>query len=138
MIRQQPLSTMTDTLFPVTTLFRSLPIVFPLELAQRHPQQPDALLDGQQRREDRLAHREQARAVEDRRGDRPCPRNRPEIGVAQLQRHRPSARVALGGAIPDDGARSEEHTSELQSLMRTSYAVLCWKKKIPKTNTSDR
>src|SRR3546814_9183803 len=32
-------------------------------------------------------------------------------------------------------ARSEEHTSELQSLMRTSYAVLCLKKKINKHNT---
>src|SRR3546814_3996812 len=28
-----------------------------------------------------------------------------------------------------DPSRSEEHTSELQSLMRTSYAVFCWKKK---------
>src|SRR3546814_9838340 len=28
------------------------------------------------------------------------------------------------------GTRSEEHTSELQSLMRISYAVFCWKKKI--------
>src|SRR3546814_5589049 len=41
------------------------------------------------------------------------------------------------------GARSEEHTSELQSLMRISYAVFCLKKKIKKTynttqnNTSD-
>src|SRR3546814_4685387 len=34
--------------------------------------------------------------------------------------------------------RSEEHTSELQSLMRISYAVFCLKKKIPKTqNSSD-
>src|SRR3546814_5364257 len=32
-------------------------------------------------------------------------------------------------AIRDDGARSEEHTSELQSLMRISYAVFCSKKK---------
>src|SRR3546814_1116598 len=32
--------------------------------------------------------------------------------------------------------RSEEHTSELQSLMRISYAVFCLKKKIPKKNTS--
>src|SRR3546814_4673254 len=31
------------------------------------------------------------------------------------------------------GARSEEHTSELQSLMRNSYAVFCLKKKIKKT-----
>src|SRR3546814_6331647 len=28
----------------------------------------------------------------------------------------------------EDGVRSEEHTSELQSLMRNSYAVFCWKK----------
>src|SRR3546814_7243562 len=35
--------------------------------------------------------------------------------------------VAIGRRI--DGARSEEHTSELQSLMRISYAVFCLKKK---------
>src|SRR3546814_10476796 len=34
-------------------------------------------------------------------------------------------------ALPLFGVRSEEHTSELQSLMRTSYAVFCLKKKIP-------
>src|SRR3546814_5461464 len=34
------------------------------------------------------------------------------------------------------GERSEEHTSELQSLMRISYAVFCLKKKINKTNTT--
>src|SRR3546814_2075090 len=33
-------------------------------------------------------------------------------------------------------ARSEEHTSELQSLMRISYAVFCLKKKINTTNTT--
>src|SRR3546814_1408160 len=33
--------------------------------------------------------------------------------------------------------RSEEHTSELQSLMRNSYAVFCWKTKTPKMTTSD-
>src|SRR3546814_2584460 len=33
------------------------------------------------------------------------------------------------GARGDDGMRSEEHTSELQSLMRISYAVFCLKKK---------
>src|SRR3546814_8662176 len=36
-----------------------------------------------------------------------------------------------------EGKRSEEHTSELQSLMRNSYAVFCWKKKITNTTTSD-
>src|SRR3546814_1843983 len=33
------------------------------------------------------------------------------------------------GAVPEDASRSEEHTSELQSLMRISYAVFCLKKK---------
>src|SRR3546814_2024215 len=51
------------------------------------------------------------------------------IGAADAQRHRALAdrRFAVG----DDGriGRSEEHTSELQSLMRTSYAVFCLKKK---------
>src|SRR3546814_4251669 len=39
-------------------------------------------------------------------------------------------------AVADDPARSEEHTSELQSLMRISYAVFCLKKKI--THHSDK
>src|SRR3546814_8050849 len=39
------------------------------------------------------------------------------------------------GATPPTALRSEEHTSELQSLMRISYAVLCLKKKI-KSNTN--
>src|SRR3546814_7309331 len=38
-------------------------------------------------------------------------------------------------AVPGSDIRSEEHTSELQSLMRISYAVFCLKKK---TNTNDR
>src|SRR3546814_5505422 len=36
---------------------------------------------------------------------------------------------------PDRGVRSEEHTSELQSLMRSSYAVFCLKKKTKKNST---
>src|SRR3546814_5677848 len=45
-----------------------------------------------------------------------------------------------GAAVPGDGpGRSEEHTSELQSLMRISYAVFCLKKKkhINKQNHDD-
>src|SRR3546814_4366695 len=37
------------------------------------------------------------------------------------------------GSVWRSGIRSEEHTSELQSLMRISYAVFCLKKKIPLT-----
>src|SRR3546814_3652060 len=41
----------------------------------------------------------------------------------------PAARPQDALQLPRDGARSEEHTSELQSLMRISYAVFCLKKK---------
>src|SRR3546814_5782727 len=44
-----------------------------------------------------------------------------------IHRHPAVAEVTVVG-IPDD-YRSEEHTSELQSLMRISYAVFCLKKK---------
>src|SRR3546814_3121780 len=44
-------------------------------------------------------------------------------------------RLVLGEAEPPQILRSEEHTSELQSLMRNSYAVFCWKqKKAPNEN----
>src|SRR3546814_1011901 len=43
---------------------------------------------------------------------------------------RAAARISQAGALNDiNGRRSEEHTSELQSLMRISYAVFCLKKK---------
>src|SRR3546814_3037349 len=43
--------------------------------------------------------------------------------------HAAAARLRLPGAVIAAGRRSEEHTSELQSLMRISYAVFCLKKK---------
>src|SRR3546814_9659570 len=43
--------------------------------------------------------------------------------------HYLSNRISLFLALPHDNIRSEEHTSELQSLMRNSYAVFCLKKK---------
>src|SRR3546814_4170317 len=50
------------------------------------------------------------------------------------------AAAALGdvraGAVASSGHRSEEHTSELQSLMRISYAVFCLKKKTTHTRSS--
>src|SRR3546814_1859323 len=76
MIRRPPRSTRTDTLFPYTTLFRSLD--------------------------------------DDRRGETAIDRNqRGSADIVELERL----------------LRSEEHTSELQSLMRISYAVFCLKKK---------
>src|SRR3546814_8857325 len=61
-----------------------------------------------------------------------------EVGCARLAGLRPLHRVqgagakvgrGIGGIAVEADVRSEEHTSELQSLMRTSYAVFCLKKK---------
>src|SRR3546814_4524038 len=54
-------------------------------------------------------------------------------GLSHSFSHLAASRVLMGAAEP--GARSEEHTSEIQSLMRISYAVFCLKKK--KKNTTD-
>src|SRR3546814_8420573 len=100
MIRLTPRSTRTDTLFPYTTLFRS-----------RGP----APLSGH------------AGGSAVRRGGR-----RADEDAARSRRARLHSQGlfagdhAVGGAVGD---RSEEHRSELQSLMRISYAVFCLKKK---------
>src|SRR3546814_5577644 len=88
MIRRPPRSTRTDTLFPYTTLFRSL----------RRAVDAEGLL----------------------RSSRPGRHHLP------LYRERPRR---LAGGSQGLRVRSEEHTSELQSLMRISYAVFCLKKK---------
>src|SRR3546814_6711718 len=90
MIRRPPRSTRTDTLFPYTTLFRSL---------------------------DRVAAAEQTGDSADAGADQ-CT----GAGAVRI--------IGIAGL-----ARSEEHTSELQSLMRISYAVFCLKKK--KTQTKN-
>src|SRR3546814_10297370 len=60
------------------------------------------------------------------------------LGVAEERLGRGDVDQARGAAFNaqlwDPGVRSEEHTSELQSLMRISYAVFCLKKKTTKTN----
>src|SRR3546814_1833079 len=53
----------------------------------------------------------------------------PRVGLGALAAHRQALAVA-------QAARSEEHTSELQSLMRISYAVFCLKKKKQKIKNS--
>src|SRR3546814_7828599 len=91
MIRRPPRSTRTDTLFPYTTLFRSV--------HHRHRQQigRDAADIAVERQAARVGRR--------------------------LRRRQADAQDRVGAE------RSEEHTSELQSLMRISYAVFCLKKK---------
>src|SRR3546814_3454257 len=54
---------------------------------------------------------------------------RAHIDVVARQRQREAFERTLAGIVEEDRPRSEEHTSELQSLMRISYAVFCLKKK---------
>src|SRR3546814_5266718 len=122
MIRRPPRSTRTDTLFPYTTLFRSRPLL--------HPQQQDAL-----RIAAGVLHARGDGSGDER--DRPrSTRDRVLHAAVELRLHEQNAdavqlRHAASAAaelLSDAGAgrsRSEEHTSDLQSLMRTSYAVVC-------------
>src|SRR3546814_1733938 len=106
MIQRPPRSTRTDTLFPYTTLFRSA-----LQ-GQHHA--------GEQRGE--TDHRQRVVAdLHELAADQPRVERRPD-----------AMRHGVGGEYPQSAQgreRSEEHTSELQSLMRNSYAVFCLKKK---------
>src|SRR3546814_942046 len=130
MIRRPPSSTRTDTLLPYTTLFRSLgrlavhlavavDVVPGIEVpaVARLQGEPQVLVDREALEE--IGDLERARE--------PAPGNgvgRQAADVAAVQPHR--------------ATRSEEHTSELQSLMRISYAVFCLKKKnIPNTPASE-
>src|SRR3546814_8130406 len=74
----------------------------------------------------------QPHRVEDERKRRPC-RHRDQPQVRPRDQHRCEqdhhVRIAPCGDEAEIGVRSEEHTSELQSLMRISYAVFCLKKK---------
>src|SRR3546814_8912490 len=120
MIRRPPKSTRTDTLFPYTTLFRSVGQrprdrglrLFEIEIA-------DADLGLALEFEGRLVGRDVDRA-----GGRVLAVKRP-LRSAQHFDLRDVEEVEGRGS----DARSEEHTSELQSLMRISYAVFCLKKK---------
>src|SRR3546814_4664151 len=113
MIRRPPRSTRTDTRFPYTTLFRS-------PAARRRADRRD----GAARPRPAGAHP----ALRRQRGD--PDRLRVPLGGVRLWR---GAAIDPGAAGQERGAggagRSEEHTSELQSLMRISYAVFCLKKK---------
>src|SRR3546814_6906857 len=122
MKRRPPRFTRTDTLFPYTTLFRSqlalhLPFFGVAEYIERAAAQAAQLREQFERRE----------------------HPRPvflllqlALGVALGQQRRGEVEVQLVVAVK----RSEEHTSELQSLMRISYAVFCLKKKKKNTQNS--
>src|SRR3546814_8689035 len=113
MIRRPPRSTRTDTLFPYTTLFRSRPSWPRGAKAPKRKRPP--FLGG------RIEKLFGLFVVEPSAGS--------SAGSLQVHRLR-TARVGLDFEA-HLLARSEEHTSELQSLMRISYAVFCLKKKKP-------
>src|SRR3546814_2007044 len=124
MIRRPPRSTRTDTLFPYTTLFRSPQgrrrpamnndgrIDSPAS-ATRSPKRPsggDDIVGLLQHLTSQGTHlaQEQVKLVQ-----------------AEVREGIEDLKAAIGAML----GRSEEHTSELQSLMRISYAVFCLKKK---------
>src|SRR3546814_1247986 len=105
MIRRPTRSTRTDTLFPYTTLFRS------------------------------HLHRKQGFCHLTRWPMATRCRQGPPACLECLRESRPRAGRRRGREAPPGPPRSEEHTSELQSLMRISYAVFCLKKKTATTCT---
>src|SRR3546814_5576669 len=109
MIRRPPRSTRTDTLFPYTTLFRSVGSV------------RGRAKDGCGGRADRASGCARPRLRVHRRR---------QHGIQDANQH--DCLTVANAVISRD--RSEEHTSELQSLMRISYAVFCLKKKKILTN----
>src|SRR3546814_9072892 len=138
MIRRPPRSTRTDTRFPYTTLFRSHEATRRTAAdrqaaSHRRPRRTSGPLaahapghePGEARGSDRphLPAGPEIRARGEPRRRQPALRSEPGAGRARLAllRRRPT------GARERD--RSEEHTSELQSLMRISYAVFCLQKK---------
>src|SRR3546814_4375428 len=128
MIRRPPRSTRTDTLFPYTTLFRSL---------YGDSLDPEKLKEAADRALKYYLN--------------------PGAPKTQIRPHKPSTIFTIDAAVDDETLlveaceslasasvmvsdladltdRSEEHTSELQSLMRISYAVFCLKQKKNTTN----
>src|SRR3546814_12407361 len=108
MIRRPPRTTHTDTLCPYTTLFRSAPTPRHVSGGPPVPARHD------------IASGDCARV----------PRRDVRCNERRTSTRLPPLRAPARPAHPTVCSRSEEHTSELQSLMRISYAVFCLKKKI--------
>src|SRR3546814_4692452 len=116
MIRRPPIFTRTDTLFPYTTLFRSDQNVYERwRPINKGPWRFGLDETGELEDASRAIRMLRAHGVGARR-----------IQVYVMIGHEPFAQ------------RSEEHTSELQSLMRISYAVFCLKKKNKKTQINQK
>src|SRR3546814_8475414 len=130
MIRRQPRTTRTDTLFPYTTLFRSCRVAGravrdKMVVRGRHGGGGERACRHVVLRPDRPGSR-RAGAGADR-----------AVAAPGEYRTPPKGHRAEGGrfekgsnrGMSEQERRSEEHTSELQSLMRISYAVFCLHKK---------
>src|SRR3546814_7429434 len=132
MIRRPPRSNRTDTLFPYTALVRSrrwlysnrreerIPAVWPRPVAVRPDRQtkgigPFYIADGRMWRPLKVAEADQWL---NRRG-------KYVVYAACLSLSLPSIIAIKAVTGSERRSRSEEHTSELQSLMRISYAVFC-------------
>src|SRR3546814_1448030 len=127
MIRRPPRSTRTDTLFPYTTLFRS-PRYAAADRAARRPEQ--CADRSRRRRRDRHLRPAAARRHRGQRTQAAVQRRtvHPRRLLLRPETRRQAARHPCRRARAQR-TRSEKHTSELQSLMRNSYAVFCLKKK---------
>src|SRR3546814_943279 len=108
MILLPPVSTLTYSLFPDTPLFR------PTDYIRAYPEQVRAFVP--------MRYTVLGTAGFGRSDTRQNLRRFFEVDRYHI------AQAAIA-ALAAEGRRSEEHTSELQSLMRTSYAVFCLKKK---------
>src|SRR3546814_2879880 len=120
MLRRPPRSPRTDTLFPITTLFRS-----PWPGASGSAARAGS--DGGMKTENRLVSSGRKRMKFRAIIAAACTVLAISIAGPVL------ARDGGGQTVTKNFERSEEHTSELQSLMRTSYAVFCLKKQNSKT-----
>src|SRR3546814_7673463 len=138
MIRRPPGSTRTDTLFPYTTLFRSIRIANSLNIPVLNLQRPAiraAVLKELGIERERDIAQERSNPVEIARN---AARQRASASQGASETSfdydaivRPSQTwnrddVAAFCKVREEHGRSEEHTSELQSLMSISYAVFCW------------
>src|SRR3546814_1245911 len=113
MRRRPPRSTRTDTLSPYTTLFRSV------AQSQRHALYELAEQEAAQVAVDDAHRSDSSRHVC---GNRSKATSTPAVSTSQNSENGRNT-------FQPRRMRSEEHTSELQSLMRISYAVFCLKKK---------
>src|SRR3546814_1346548 len=122
MIRRPPRSTRTDTLFPYTTLFRSHNALTASRASLSKSREKTGIADYRRRPLSTVQLPSFIEYVKENSEYR-CGRTYPHIPVRSAYPSQASNR--------DDRRqmRSEEHTSELQSLMRISYAVFCLKKK---------